>query len=74
MSAIKTICAGVTATIGTGVWIFFILYNWLWLGIVNSESTGMIVGYGILFILFIFLSVIVLGVIYVLSIALAMSG
>jgi hypothetical protein len=73
MSAIRTICAGLTAIIGTGVWVYFVLYNWLWLGIVNSAETRWIVGYGILFIIFIILTFVVLPLLYALCFLIAVN-
>lgn len=71
MSATRTILAGLTAIVGTGVWIYFVLYNWLWLGIVNNTETGWIVGYGILFVIFLILTFVVLPLLYALCILLA---
>jgi len=71
MSAIRTILAGLTAILGTAVWVYFVLYNWLWLGIVNNTETGWIVGYGILFIIFIILTFVVLPLLYALCILIA---
>lgn len=64
---------GSTMTFIGFIWFWGILYNWLWLGIVHSSSTGWIVGYLVLFIIFALLSipiVILLGIGYWLSVML----
>jgi hypothetical protein len=61
----KTTIASIVAILGTIAWIYFVNYNWLWLGIVNSHSTGWLVGFGILFIIFIPITMIVLILFYV---------
>lgn len=51
-----------TMTLLGFLWFYGILYNWLWLGLVHSASTGWIVGYALLFIIFVLLSIpIVIG-------------
>jgi hypothetical protein len=53
--------AGLTLGIGTTilgfVWFYGIMYNWLWLGLVNSNSLGWGLGYAMLFLIFLALSI-----------------
>ena len=50
---------GIITTLLGILWFYGIMYNWLWLGLVNSSSTGWIIGFGILFVIFLILTVIV---------------
>jgi hypothetical protein len=34
------------------LWFWGVLYNWLWLGLVNAGSTGWIIVFGLLFFIF----------------------
>ena len=43
---------------GAGIiWFYFLLYNWIWLGLVDSTTYGWILGYLVLFIIFFLLSI-----------------
>ncbi len=56
------------------LWFYFVLYSWLWCGLVDAESIGWGIGFGTLFILFLFLSIPVtigLGMGYVFAVMLA---
>lgn len=66
---------GVLTAIGVTLlgfmWFYGIMYNWLWLGLVHSGSTGWIVGYMLLFIIFVILSIpviVLLGIGYGLAV------
>ncbi len=50
---------GIITTLLGILWFYGIMYNWLWLGLMNSSSTGWIIGFGILFVIFLFLTIVV---------------
>jgi len=56
----------ILGTIGLGVlWFFGLLYNWLWLGVVNSGSLELVFIYTVLFVLFLVFTIpiiVILGI------------
>jgi len=58
MSKLAGLGIGIVTTLLGILWFYGIMYNWLWLGLVNSSSTGWIIGFGILFVIFLFLTVV----------------
>ena len=57
MSKLLGVVIGSGVTLAGIIWFYLILYNWLWLGLVNSGSTGWIIGFVILFVIFLLLSI-----------------
>jgi len=57
MSKLLGLGIGIGTTFLGIIWFYFIMYNWLWLGLVNSASTGWLLGFGILFVIFLILTV-----------------
>lgn len=60
MSKIAGILTGLGVTALGILWFYGVMYNWLWLGLVHSRSTGWIVGYALLFIIFVIISVLII--------------
>ena len=51
---------GIIVTLLGILWFYEVLYNWLWLGLVHSTSTGWIIGYALLFFIFVILTIVVI--------------
>lgn len=45
------------------LWFYGVIYSWLWVGLTHSTAIGATVGYSIMFILFVPLSIVVVGII-----------
>jgi len=59
MGKIGSVLAGLGVT-GAGIlWFYGIMYLWLWQGLTHASSNGWIVGYAILFIIFLAISIVV---------------
>jgi hypothetical protein len=50
------ILIGTGVTLGGLLWFYGLMYNWLWVGLINSKSDMWILSYSILFIIFLLLS------------------
>jgi len=59
MGMLAGISIGIGVTIAGILWFYAIMYNWLWLGLVNSMTIGWTVGFAVLFLVFLCLSIIV---------------
>ena len=46
-------------------WFYGVMYHWLWNGLTHASSGGWIVGYAILFVIFLILSVLVIALIII---------
>ena len=74
MSKLTGLLTGLGVTALGVLWFYGVMYSWLWMGLTHSTTNGWIVGYAILFIIFLILSIIIivfLGLGYALAIAIA---
>lgn len=60
MSKLAGLTLEVVVTFLGFLWFYGVLYNWLWLGLVHSSSTGWIIGYALLFFIFVILTIVVI--------------
>lgn len=47
-------------SLGAVAWFYGVMYHWLWNGLTHASSSGWIVGYAILFVIFLILSLFII--------------
>ena len=53
---------GATVTLLGIAWFYFVMYKWLWLGLVNSTTIGYVAGFGIMLVIFFIVSIYLIAI------------